>query len=121
MLSRSDANPSTERCFGVTIPAMATRLVIRGEHRLDLQTLKARVDERIAHYDARYPHLNIRGHYRWLDERRAEAEYRGGKGRVTLGEREVTVEMELPFFAKPFKGRIEQFVAKEMDLVTRAQ
>lgn len=93
---------------------------MRGTHTLGAEALRARVEERLAWYESRYPHLDLRKHYQWLDGRRASAEYRGGRGTVTLGDADVTVEMELPFFARPFKGRIEHFVQQEIDAVTRS-
>ncbi len=94
------------------------KLDIAHPHALDLATLKARAEERLAHYTARYPHIPMREHFRWDGDRVVRGSYRGGDGTVTLGEREVRVELELPFFARPFRARIEDFVRRELALAT---
>jgi hypothetical protein len=95
------------------------KITVRGPHGLELPALRARVEERLAHYETRYPNLRLREQYHWLDERHARGSYRGGHGTVALGPDEVVVELELPFFARPFRGRIEQFVRDEIEAVTR--
>ncbi len=81
---------------------------------LELSVLKKRISERVTHLDARYPRFEIPTRYRWLDDRTAEGEYRGGRGRVTVGARAIDAELELPFFARPFRARIEAFVQREL-------
>lgn len=95
-------------------------LVFTRAHTKDLATLKSLVSERVAHWATRYPQLDLASHYRWRDDRTATGAYRGGEGTVTLGEREVRVTLELPFFARPFKAKIEGFVNRELDDALRA-
>lgn len=84
-------------------------------HALDLATLRARADARVQHYADRYPHLDLRSHFRWAGDREVRGSYRGGDGALHLGDREVRVTLDLPFFARPFKARIEDFVRRELD------
>ncbi len=86
-------------------------------HQLDIAELRKRVDARIAHYAAKYPHVPIHEFYRWRDERTAVGSYKGSEGTVQLGDGNVQIELHLPFFARPFKGRIEEFVKRECDEV----
>jgi hypothetical protein len=79
-----------------------------------LTEIKKRVAERVAHLDRRYPRFEISTRYHWVSDRTAEGEYRGGKGRVTVGEETIDAELELPFFARPFRARIEAFVQREL-------
>ena len=79
-----------------------------------LDVIKKRVAERVAHLDRRYPQFEIPTRYRWVDEHTAEGQYRGGKGRVTVGDEFTDAELELPFFARPFRARIEAFVQREL-------
>lgn len=94
------------------------KIAVTQPHALDLATLKARAEARLAHYMARYPHIPMREHFRWDGERVVRGSYRGGDGTLTLGDREVRVELEIPFFARPFRARIEAFVRRELALAT---
>lgn len=89
-------------------------------HALDLATLKARIADRVRHYDEKHPRYALSEHYRWVGERDARGSYRGGEGAVHLGDTEVTITLELPFFARPFRARIEDFVRREFDAVLGA-
>ncbi len=94
------------------------KLEFSAPHALDLATLEARAEARLAHWDARRPELSLRDHFRRDGARTVRGHYRGGDGSLTLGEREVTVALELPFFARPFRARIEEFVRRELALLT---
>jgi hypothetical protein len=83
------------------------------EHTLALDELRRRLEARAAHWDQKKPALGIRSSFRWTSDRRVEAEARGGRGQMTLSEDHVRVELELPFFARPFRSRIEAFVRDE--------
>ncbi len=94
------------------------KLEITQGHALDLATLSAHAQKRIAYYAERYPHLALTDHCRWVDDRVVSGSYKGGTGTVTIGDRDVRVALDLPFFARPFKGRIEDFVRRELALAT---
>lgn len=96
------------------------KLEIAQDHALDLAILKARAEERLEHYAAKYPHIPMLEHFRWDGERVVRGSYRGGDGAITLGEREVRVVLDLPFFARPFRARIEDFIRRELALSTAA-
>ncbi|MFO0626474.1 MAG: polyhydroxyalkanoic acid system family protein [Polyangiales bacterium] len=89
-------------------------------HALDLPTLRARITARVEHYTQRYPALNLAEHYRWVGEREARGSYRGGDGSLRLEERAVHLTLELPFFARPFRARIEEFLRREADQLVAA-
>lgn len=86
-------------------------------HALDLATLKARIADRVRYYDEKHPRYALSEHYRWISEREARGSYRGGDGAVSLGESEVRITLDLPFFARPFRARIEDFIRREFDAV----
>lgn len=86
------------------------------EHARDVASLKEHAQTRIAHYSERYPALALSGHFRWVSDRVAIGSYRGGSGTITVDEGMVRVELSLPFFARPFRARIEDFVRRELAL-----
>lgn len=90
------------------------KLAFSQAHTRDLPSLKAHAQQRIALYAGRFPALELDEHFRWVSERVAEGSYQGGTGTVTLDEREMRVELSLPFFARPFRTRIEDFVRREL-------
>ncbi len=93
------------------------KLHFQHAHTLAADELRRRVDARVADYAERYPQLPIAAAFTWRDAHTAVGGYRGGHGVVHLGERDVRIELSLPFFARPFRARIEAFVAREMDTV----
>lgn len=96
------------------------KLELSRPHALDLPTLRARITARVEHYTQRYPALNLTEHYRWTGEREARGSYRGGDGWLRLDERAVHLTLELPFFARPFRARIEDFLRREADQLVAA-
>ena len=96
------------------------KIEITRPHSLDLATLRARINARVAHYTERYPALNLAEHYRWTSEREARGSYRGGDGALSVDEREVRVTLNLPFFARPFRARVEDFLRREADQMLNA-
>ena len=110
---------NTRRAGAGDARSCTMKLVMKGPHAIDVATLRQRVDERVGFYDKKYPNISLAQYYRWLDETHARAEYRGGSATVILGESDVAIEMDLPFFARLYKGRIEEFARAEIELVTR--
>lgn len=86
-------------------------------HTLERSELKRRLETRAAHWDRKKPALGVGSAFRWVSEWRAEAEARGGSGWMELGERQVRLEVELPFVARPFRARIEDFLRAEAEAV----
>ena len=95
------------------------KIQFRDAHALPVDELRRRVEARVALYVSKYPHVPIAGFYCWRDANIAVASYRGGEGVVELGDGHVAVELDLPFFARPFRTRIEDFVRGEIDAVIR--
>lgn len=85
-------------------------------HTRDVAALRAYAEARVAHYSGRYPALSLGEHFRWVSDRVATGSYKGGTGTITLGDREVRVVLDLPFFARPFRARIESFIRSELAL-----
>lgn len=95
------------------------KIQFRDAHALPMDELRRRVEARVALYVSKYPHVPISGLYRWRDTNIAVASYRGGEGVVELGDGHVAVELDLPFFARPFRTRIENFVRDEIQAVIK--
>lgn len=89
-------------------------------HALGLDELRARIDARVDHYAARYPALDLRAHHRWVSDREVRGSYRGGDGVLRIDAAEVRLTLDLPFFARPFRARIEDFLKREADLALGA-
>lgn len=89
-------------------------------HALDLDDLRARIGARVEHYAARYPALDLPAHHRWVNDREVRGSYRGGDGVLRIGPAEVRLTLDLPFFARPFRARIEDFLKREADLMLGA-
>jgi hypothetical protein len=96
------------------------KLELSRPHALDLPTLRARINARVEHYAQRHPALDLAHHYRWTGEREARGSYRGGDGSLRFDERELRVTLELPFFARAFRARIEDFLQREADALLKA-
>lgn len=82
-------------------------------HSLDLAALTERINARVAHYAARYPALDLAAHHRWISNREVRGSYRGGEGVLQITATELRLTLTLPFFARPFRARIEDFVKRE--------
>ncbi len=85
-------------------------------HTRDVAALRTYAEARVAHYSGRHPSLSLGEHFRWVSDRVATGSYKGGTGTITLGDREVRVVLDLPFFARPFRARIESFIRSELAL-----
>jgi hypothetical protein len=95
------------------------KLEFRRGHELEVATLRTRIDEQVALYAARYPHLDVGSHYQWTSPTSATGSYRGAEGRLSFDAWHVDVALELPFFARPFRSKIEDFLEREFGVITR--
>ncbi|MBL8683852.1 MAG: polyhydroxyalkanoic acid system family protein [Myxococcales bacterium] len=93
------------------------KLVLDFTHTIERGELKRRLEARAAHWDRKKPELGVGSAFRWTSDWRAEASARGGSGWMELGERQVRLEVELPFVARPFRARIEAFLRAEAEAV----
>lgn len=82
-----------------------------------MDEVKRRLDARAKHWAKKKPSLGIDDAYRWVSPTRAEGTARGGKGWVELSDGHVRLGGELPFFARPFRERIESFLRSEAEVV----
>lgn len=87
---------------------------------MPVEALRQRIEARVADYTARYPKYDVGSLYRWTSPTSAEGSYRGAEGKITFDAASIAVELELPFFARAFKGRIEEFLQREFEAITRA-
>jgi hypothetical protein len=90
------------------------------EHALPIETVRERLEARARYWAEKKPALGIAGAYRWVSPARAEGAARGGRGWVEITEAQVRLGGELPFFARPFRGRIEAFLRDEATAVLSA-
>lgn len=86
-------------------------------HALDVPTLRERVRRRFDHYADRYTAIPLRECVSW-GERTVQGSFRGGGGVLTFDEAHLTVSVELPFFARPLRERIERLLQREFALAT---
>lgn len=90
------------------------------QHGLPHDVVRRKLDARVAQYDKQYPQFGIAQSYRWVNDRELEGGARGASGKVTFGEGELHVELELPWLLFPFKGRIEHFIRQEVEAATKS-
>lgn len=95
------------------------KLEFRRGHKSTVETLRARIDEQVAIYTARYPQFDVGSHYKWTSPTSAEGSYRGADGSMSFDAASVTVTLDLPFFLRPFKAKIEAFLEREYAVITR--
>ena len=95
------------------------KIDFRRDHAMPITTLRERIDAQVAVYAARYPHLDVGAHYRWTSPTSAEGSYRGADGRLSLDRDAIAVTLQLPFFARPFVSKIEAFLEREFEAMTR--
>ena len=96
----------------------AMKLEFRRAHSTTVEALRARIDAQVGVYAARYPHLDVASHYRWTSPTSAEGSYRGADGKLSFDASHIAVALELPFFARPFKSKIEAFLEREFETIT---
>lgn len=83
-----------------------------------MSVLTQRIREHVEVYAKRYPAFDIPNHYKWLNDRVAEGSYRGGSGTVTLSADKISVALDVPFFARLYQTRIEEFIQRELAEIT---
>lgn len=87
------------------------------EHSLTPDEVRRRLDARAKYWAAAKPALGITNAYRWVSPTRAEVAARGGHGWIEITPHQVRLGGQLPFFALPFRARIEGFLRDEARLV----
>lgn len=96
------------------------KIEFRRKHGSTVEALRARIDAQVAVYAARYPHLDVGSHYRWTSPTSAVGSYRGAEGKLSMDASDIAVTLDLPFFARPFRAKIEEFLEREFEAITRA-
>ena len=95
------------------------KLEFRRSHGSSGEALRQRIDAQVALYAVRYPHFDVASLYRWTSPTSAEGSYRGAEGTLSFDAAQIAVVLELPFFARPFKAKIEDFLGREFETITR--
>jgi len=95
------------------------KIEFRRKHGSSVEALRERIDAQVALYAARYPHLDVASHYRWTSPTSAEGSYRGADGKLSMDASDIAVTLHLPFFARPFRSKIEDFLEREFEAITR--
>lgn len=87
---------------------------LRRRHGLGLAAARRRA-EAVAE-ELERDHAHLVQSVDWNDEgTRAEVRGRGFRGRFTLSEEEVGIDVELGLLARAFRGRVEQTLAAQLD------
>lgn len=94
------------------------KLEFRRAHGATVETLRDRINAQVAVYAARYPQFDVGSHYRWTSATSAEGSYRGADGKLSFDASHIAVTLDLPFFARPFKSKIEDFLQREFAVIT---
>ena len=85
-------------------------------HDLDTATAKKVTDRAFAEYRARYPGYSPT--LRWADERRAEIAFsvKGMhvSGSMTIAERTIDVDLDVPFLLRPFRSVALEVIEREV-------
>ncbi len=85
-------------------------------HDLDVATAKKVTERAFAEYQHRYAKYDPR--FRWASDRRAELSFsaKGLKleGAMEVAEREITLELDVPFLLRPFRGRAMEIIEREV-------
>lgn len=95
------------------------KLEFKRAHSTSTEVLRERIDAQVAVYVARFPHLDVGSRYRWTSATSAEGSYRGADGALSFDGSHITVTLDLPFFARPFKSKIDDFLEREFEAITR--
>ena len=95
------------------------KLEFRRNHGSSVETLRQRIDAQVALYAAKYPKYDVNSLYRWTSPTSAEGSYRGADGKLSFDASHIAVVLDLPFFARPFKSKIEDFLEREFETITR--
>ena len=94
------------------------------QHRLDIPTAKKVTDRAFEEYKARYPQYEPT--FRWVTDRRAEIGFHAMgvklKGAMEVAEKAISVELDVPFLLRPFKGKAIEVIEREVKLwVSKAE
>ncbi len=88
------------------------------QHDLDMPTAKKVVDRAFEEYQRRYP--DYQPTLRWVSERRAEVTFnaKGIKldGAMTLEDRNIAAELDVPFLLRPFQKKALDVIEREVRL-----
>ncbi len=85
-------------------------------HDLDVPTAKKVVERAFAEYQHRYAKYDPR--FRWATDHRAEVVFSAMgatlEGKMDVGDHKITLDLHVPFFLRPFKGRAMEIIDREV-------
>lgn len=85
--------------------------VIR-EHGLDLKSAQEKVKNIVSDLEETLDPLDD---VDWVDDSRAEISGKGFSGHFSVDDTDITVELDLKFFARPFKGKIKEKLEERIE------
>jgi hypothetical protein len=87
-------------------------------HDLDMPAAKRVVDRAFEEYQRRYP--GYQPSLRWVDDQHAEASFDAKgvklKGAMLLEPQSITLELDVPFFFRPFQKRALEVIEREVHI-----
>jgi Putative polyhydroxyalkanoic acid system protein (PHA_gran_rgn) len=85
-------------------------------HHLDIPTAKKVTDRAFSEYSKRYPQYEPKFH--WVNDRRAEVSFNAKgvklKGAMEVAEREIDLELDVPFLLRPFQKTAVEVIEREV-------
>jgi len=85
-------------------------------HGLGFETARKVADHAMDAYKARFP--QYKPNARWLDEKRAEITFSvkgmSLNGSIEVNDKDIELELEVPFLLKPFKGKALAVIEEEI-------
>lgn len=86
------------------------------EHNLDIATAKKVADRAFEEYKAKYP--DYEPTFRWVSDQRADLGFSAKgiklKGAMEVAEKKISVELDVPFLLRPFKGKALDIIDREV-------
>lgn len=87
---------------------------VRRDHGMDRDEAKNRVEDIVN--DVRDEFSSIVDSIDWSDDKTtADVKGKGFKGQFQVTDTEVTIDIDLKMFARPFKGKVEKRINNRMD------
>jgi hypothetical protein len=94
------------------------------QHSLDVPTAKKVTDRAFAEYSARYPQYEPT--FKWVGDRRADVSFNAKgiklKGAMEVAEKEITLDLDVPFLLRPFQKMAVEVIEREVKIwIAKAQ
>ena len=87
-------------------------------HDLDLPTAKRVAERAFAEYQHRYARFDPQ--FSWATDRKAKVAFQAKglklEGAMEVAEREITLDLDIPFLLRPFRGRALEIIDREVQI-----